>query len=199
MESGDAALVIQLYDVISGGAGFATSAPLHVEPLLKGMVNGFGVRVAQHGCSDCLLDSHTRHDHDKIDRQSALEWLGDEFGHYVGLAQEDKLSLEDARYAPGNIEQVLRRCINEGASGIVLWASGESCDWDMLAPQFSRALYNYLLSDELDVTLVTPRGGHSDEVLQDLRRLKSIGINICHDVADTSVHVVGQIVQSRGW
>ena len=81
---------------------------------------------------------------------------------------------------------------------MVLWASGESCDWDMLAPQFSRALYNYLLSDELDVTLVIPRGEHSDEVLQDLRRLKSIGINICHDLADTSVHVVGQIVQSSG-
>ncbi|BDX20193.1 DEAD/DEAH box helicase [Halopseudomonas aestusnigri] len=198
LESGDAALVIQLYDVISGGAGFATSAPLHVEPLLKGMVERLRCASCQHGCGDCLLDSHTRHDHDKIDRQLALEWLGDEFGHHIGLAEEDKLSLEDARYAAGNIEQVLRRHINEGASEIVLWASGDSCDWDLLAPQFSRALYNYLLSDELAVTLVIPRCEYSNEVLQDLRRLKSIGINICHDVADKWPHVVAQIVQSSG-
>lgn len=57
------------------------------------MVETLHCSHCESGCSECLLDSQTRHDHDKLDRKLALDWLGDEFVHYVGLASEDKLLL----------------------------------------------------------------------------------------------------------
>ncbi|UQQ18138.1 DUF1998 domain-containing protein [Salmonella sp. WGH-01] len=67
---------VQLYDIISGGAGFASSAPLHIEAVLKGMVKQLGCRHCDTACSECLLDSQTRHDHDQLDRKAAQARLG---------------------------------------------------------------------------------------------------------------------------
>ncbi|WP_113419485.1 DUF1998 domain-containing protein, partial [Escherichia coli] len=69
LEDGQSVLAVQLYDVISGGAGFASSAPVHIEAILQGMVKQLGCRHCDTACSECLLDSQTRHDHDLLDRK----------------------------------------------------------------------------------------------------------------------------------
>ncbi|MBO1915982.1 hypothetical protein J4727_05050 [Providencia rettgeri] len=66
----------------------------------------------------------TRHDHDLLDRKAALAWLGNDFGHYIGLPDEEKFSLPDAQYCPGTIEDAVRRAINEGADKLTLWMNG---------------------------------------------------------------------------
>lgn len=178
LENGQPIRVLQIYDVISGGAGFASSAPLHIENLLRKMVETLRCPHCESGCSECLLDSQTRHDHDKLDRKLALEWLGDEFVHYVGLSSEDTLSLADGQYAPGSIESVLRRLINEGVEKVTLVASGEPADWDLLAPQFRKAIHRYLHIDELAVELLVPNGIADEDLLQDLVRLSLLGVSI---------------------
>src|SRR5690606_35900321 len=181
---------IQLFDIISGGAGFASSAPLHIEPLLRGMVDKLHCKHCETGCSECLLDSQTRHDYDKIDRSLALEWLGANFVNHVGLTAEDKLSFADGQYAPGSIEAVLRRFINEGAERIALIASGDTAEWDLLAPQFRKAIQNYVLIDGIDVDLIVPSGVKDQEALLDLQRLSLIGVNIGSPVSDVGAHIV---------
>lgn len=114
LENEQSVLAVQLYDIISGGAGFASSAPLHIEAVLKGMVKQLGCHHCDTACSECLLDSQTRHDHDLLDRKAALAWLGADFSHYIGLPDEEKFSLADAQYCPGSIEDTLRRAINDG-------------------------------------------------------------------------------------
>ncbi|EKK70841.1 hypothetical protein EC80416_5493, partial [Escherichia coli 8.0416] len=109
LEDGQSVLAVQLYDVISGGAGFASSAPVHIEAILQGMVKQLGCRHCDTACSECLLDSQTRHDHDLLDRKAALAWLGDDFTYYIGLPDEETFSLPDARYCPGAIGDTIRR------------------------------------------------------------------------------------------
>ena len=124
LEDGQSVLAVQLYDVISGGAGFASSAPVHIEAILQGMVKQLGCRHCDTACSECLLDSQTRHDHDLLDRKAALAWLGDDFTYYIGLPDEETFSLPDARYCPGAIGDTIRRAINEGAEKLTLWMTG---------------------------------------------------------------------------
>lgn len=192
LENGQPIRVLQLYDVISGGAGFASSAPLHVENLLKRMVETLHCPHCESGCSECLLDSQTRHDHDKLDRKLALDWLGDDFVHYVGLSLEDKLSLPDGQYAPGSIESVLRRLINEGIEKATLVASGDPSEWDLLAPQFRKAIQRYLHIDELAVELLVPDGITDEDLLQDLQRLSLLGVSVGCYSPDGDKHVVVQ-------
>lgn len=193
--NGQAIRIIQLYDVISGGAGFASSAPLHVERLLKLMVSKLNCKHCETGCSECLLDSQTRYDYDTLDRQGALEWLGSEFEHYVGLADADKLSLADGQYEPGSLENVLRRLINEGAMRLTLFASGEIADWDMDAPQFRRALQNYVLVDKVAVDLVVPPGITDEHVLQDLSSLALLGVNVGYRTTPHNDSIAGQVLK----
>ncbi|RPT44337.1 DEAD/DEAH box helicase [Pseudomonas aeruginosa] len=193
LPSGQSIRVLQLFDVISGGAGFATSAPLHVEELLRGMVKKLDCKHCETGCSECLLDSQTRHDHDKLDRKAALDWLGPDFIHHVGLTAENKLSFADGQYAPGSIESVLRRLINEGAKRITLVASGDVAEWDLLAPQFRKAIQAYVLADELTVELLVPADITDGVLVQDLQRLSDLGVNVGNAITEPGEHLVAQV------
>ena len=195
LESGESVRAIQLFDTISGGAGFATSAPNNIETLLKSMVNTLHCKHCETGCSECLLDSQTRHDHDKIDRGRALEWLGADFENYIELSEEDKLEFNDAVYAPGSIENVLRRLINEGANKISLWATGDENEWDLLSPEFRKALHNYKLIDGIAVELIVPFEIKDEEVLQDLYRLSLVGIRISHAHTTYNSNIVAQVTK----
>lgn len=195
---GQSVRVIQLYDVISGGAGFSTSAPLNVESLLRGMIKKLDCKNCETGCSECLHDSQTRHDHDLLNRKLAHSWLGSDFIHYVGLTEEDKLSLDDGIYAPGNIESVLRRLINEGAHRISLVTSGDIIEWDLLAPQLRKAIQNYVVHDELTIDLIVPVNILNQEVLADLQYFSYLGVNLCHwDVDISNDFFVAQVFKDN--
>lgn len=193
LDDGQAVSIIQLYDVISGGAGFATSAPLYIEDVLRAMVEQLHCSNCEAGCSECLIDSQTRHDYDNLNRQAALDWLSHDFLKYIGLPEEAKLSLPDGQYEPGNIETVIRRLINSGASRLTLFATGDVADWDMQAPQFRRALQNYVLTDEIQVDLIVPKGIRDKEVLQDLYNLAELGVNIGYQQVPQSHQYAAQV------
>lgn len=190
---GQAIRVIQLFDIISGGAGFASSAPMHIEHVLKRMVEQLQCSHCDTGCSECLLDSETRHDYDKLNRTVALDWLGVDFIHHLGLSKEDKLALPDGQYQPGSIENVLRRLINQGLDSVTFFASGDSAEWDLLVPQFRKAIHNYVLIDELTVNLVISSGIADEEILQDLQQFVAFGVNVGnYSNVDSSSYIVAQ-------
>ncbi|WP_147278634.1 DUF1998 domain-containing protein [Oligella urethralis] len=72
---GKAILVLQLYDQISGGAGFASSALIHIDKLLREMEEQLKCDYCNTACAECLLDTDTRHSSDFLDRSIALHWL----------------------------------------------------------------------------------------------------------------------------
>lgn len=180
LEDGQSVLAVQLYDVISGGAGFASSAPVHIEAILQGMVKQLGCRHCDTACSECLLDSQTRHDHDLLDRKVALAWLGDDFTYYIGLPDEETFSLPDARYCPGAIGDTIRRAINEGAEKLTLWMTGAPNEWDLYARQFRAAIQSYRLKDNVEVDLVIPAGVDDPDLLHELSQFTALGVRLCH-------------------
>ncbi|ADJ28798.1 DEAD/DEAH box helicase [Nitrosococcus watsonii] len=194
LENGRTARIIQIYDVISGGAGFASSAAVYVEELLRKMADHLECSYCDTACSECLLDSQTRHDYDLLDRKSALDWLGSNFVNYVGLAEGEQL-LPGARYCPGSIEDVLRKYINEGAERVVFWLKGAMEDWDLMAPAFRKAIYNYLLQDEIKVDLALESDIADTELQQDLCRLSLVGARICCSGLPVDSPVVAQVIK----
>ncbi|EFC3525530.1 DUF1998 domain-containing protein [Escherichia coli] len=193
LEDGQSVLAVQLYDVISGGAGFASSAPVHIEAILQGMVKQLGCRHCDTACSECLLDSQTRHDHDLLDRKAALAWLGDDFTYYIGLPDEETFSLPDARYCPGAIGDTIRRAINEGAEKLTLWMTGAPNEWDLYARQFRAAVQSYRLKDNVEVDLVIPAGVDDPDLLYELSQFTALGVRLCHVEQDLQLPIVAQV------
>ena len=72
---GKAILILQLYDQISGGAGFASSALIHIDKLLREMEEQLKCEYCNTACAECLLDTESRHSFDFLDRSIALQWL----------------------------------------------------------------------------------------------------------------------------
>jgi len=196
LENGATIRVIQLYDIISGGAGFASSAPLHIEILLAKMVKQLECSHCETACSECLLDSQTRHDHDSLDRKLALDWLGANFANYVKLPEEEQL-ITGAKYCPCSIEEVLRRHINEGAEHLTLWLKGNENDWDMLAPAFRKAIHNYLLQDDVKVDLVLGIDPQDPDLQHDLYRLSAVGARFFKSAVGDEDPIVAQVVKGE--
>lgn len=193
LEDGQSVLAVQLYDVISGGAGFASSAPMHIEAILLGMVKQLGCHHCDTACSECLLDSQTRHDHDLLDRKAAQAWLGDDFSYYIGLPDDETFSLPDARYCPGAIGDTLRRAINEGAEKLTLWMNGPLNEWDLYARQFRAAIQNYRIKDNVAVDLVIPAGVDDPELLHELSQFTALGVRLCHSEQALELPIVAQV------
>ena len=72
---GIAILILKLYDQISGGAGFASSALIHIDKLLREMEEQLKCEYCNTACAECLLDTESRHSFDFLDRSIALQWL----------------------------------------------------------------------------------------------------------------------------
>lgn len=177
LESGQGVTVLQLFDVISGGAGFASSAALHIEDLLTKMVDNLRCTHCETSCSECLLDSQSRHDHDKLDRTIALGWLGDNFKRFIGLPTSEQL-LVNGRYYPGTIEEVVREHVNKGADRLSVWLKGDIQDWDLIAPQFRKVIEGYLIQSNIKVELILPTENLDTDIRQDLLHFERLGATL---------------------
>ena len=177
IENSHHAMVIQIYDSISGGAGFASSANHHIQSVLSKMVKNLDCEKCETACSDCLLESDTRFDIDNIDRKLALEWLGNDFLMFNQLPSELN-EFTAAQYQPYSLEQSIRYHINQGAQEITLWLNADSADWDLAHPLFKRQIINYLHSDNLSVKLVIPEVKYDSEVEEELWLLQKLGVEL---------------------
>ena len=182
IENSHHAMVIQIYDSISGGAGFASSANHHIQNLLSKMIHNLHCDKCETACSDCLLESDTRFDIDNIDRKLALEWLGNDFSLFNRLPSELNEFI-DAQYQPYSLEQSIRYHINQGAQEITLWLNTDSSEWDLAHPIFKRQIVNYLHSDNLTVRLVIPEVKYDGEVEEELWLLQKLGVELCRGKA----------------
>lgn len=187
VSEGEVALVIQLFDTISGGAGFASSAHLHVESLLRKMVRNLECQSCETACGDCLLQSDTRRDSDSLDRQAAKDWLGDGFINYVGLPDDVQL-LAGGYYQPSSIDQAVRHWINQGATSVLFQLPNDFNNWDLLNPKFRNSLVTYLAKDNVDVTIVLPNVELDSETEIELIALQNLGVNFALCQSQTELH-----------
>ncbi len=172
------AMVIQVYDSISGGAGFASSANHHIQELLTKMVHKLHCEKCETACSDCLLESDTRFDIDNIDRKLALKWLSDDFLLF-NKSPDELNTFVGAHYQPYSLEQAIRYRIHQGVQEITLWLNSDLAEWDLANPIFKRQIINYLHTDRLKVRLVLPEMKYDADVEEELWLLQKLGIELC--------------------
>ncbi|OEF06036.1 DEAD/DEAH box helicase [Vibrio genomosp. F10] len=177
IEGSTSALVIQLYDSISGGAGFSSSANQYIQAILNKMVEGLNCDHCESGCSDCLLESDTRYDIDNIDTQLARDWLGTDFTLHNEVPEALR-PFVGAVYQPTSVSAAIRNQINHGADGLTVWLSEDESEWDLTHPNFKRSIITYLTSDELNVTIVIPNEDIAEETKEDLWTLQTLGARI---------------------
>jgi len=174
VNEGETAMVIQLFDVISGGAGFASSAPQYIQILIDLMVKKLGCSKCQSSCGDCLLESDSRHDVDKLDRVAALNWLGADFINFNG-SSEALTILDNGKYYPGSIAQMIRYQLDHGYDSLTIWLNDDITEWDLTAPAFKKSIIGYLTQDEKSVNIVLPDVELSDELVDELRLFRNLG------------------------
>ncbi len=195
VESGEPAKIIQLYDVISGGAGFASTAHYHIQTLLTEMVNNLHCSKCSHGCGECLLESDTRNDTDYIDSALALEWLGDDFEQFNTLPEELR-DFSGGEYQPASVALTVRNLVNRGAKEAIFWLGNDISEWDLTHPNFKRALINYLTSDNIKVTLVLPQEEFEQDLTEELWFFKKIGARLA--VGESSrPEIVAQLINDE--
>ncbi|WP_298444456.1 DEAD/DEAH box helicase [uncultured Ferrimonas sp.] len=188
-----AALVIQIFDVISGGAGFASSASQRVEDLLIKMTRNLECGSCETACGDCLLQSDTRREYDLLDRSVAKQWLSNDFINFIALPEELQL-LTGGTYQPTSVAQTVRQWVNKGAQELTLVLSDEVNDWDLLHPYFKNDLITYIVKDEVKVNLIVPNVDFDTETQAELFSLQAIGVRLTSldDNVDRSHGIVAQ-------
>ena len=171
-------MVIQLYDVISGGAGFATSAARFIGKLLVDMHSNLVCPSScDEACSSCLLDSNTRHDANHLDRKAATEWLGNDFIKFISLPTEFEY-LTESKYCHESIKEFISHQINKGANAIKVWLSEETNEWDLDARQVHMFIYQMIQINGVELSFVLPNLQLGEIEKRSLLRYKELGIKL---------------------
>lgn len=193
------ALVLQLFDSISGGAGFATSAPFHIAEILKGMVRKLDCKKSCDAfCPECLLELDSRHDTDKLDRKLASGWLDANFEHYVSLSTKHSHLLEAGQYCPQTIEAQLTELLNNKVVNCQFVLSADVEYWDISLVLMKSKLHE-LLARDIAVSIILPlsKTEVTEEIKIFLREMQLIGVELKY--GENCGSIVFQCLTNRGW
>lgn len=123
---------IQVYDVISGGAGFASSAPRYIESLLSAMVDELKCpKNCDSVCAHCLLDSQSRHHYSLLNRHDAKAWLGANYKKFIST--EELSFFPGAQYWAYSLKECIEHHVSLGAKKLILNWGGASDSWEVLS------------------------------------------------------------------
>lgn len=185
IESGQGRTVIQLFDEVSGGAGFVLAGLANTTELLRKTLGKLHCPVnCENVCSHCLAGQDSRVEREELDRGRAMEWLTvsgliehldlpSEFETVVGASY---CSTGPIRYLSSAINSADR---GENDTSICLVMRGDAEDWDLDHPYFREKILTWAIADKLKVKLAIPSGASlSKEQKNTLFDLASLGVVI---------------------
>lgn len=184
-ESRQGRTVIQLYDEVSGGAGFVLEGLSDITGLLSKAMNRLQCPAdCETVCSHCLAGQDSRVEREELDRRLALQWLIDAtLIDHLGLpAVFDEIP--GARYCSVGPLHYLASALNnhdQGAASarLLLCLQGDPQDWDMDHPQFRQQLLTWAIADDLKVALgIAPDCALSSDQRTILLLLVRMGIEL---------------------
>ncbi|MBR8842152.1 DEAD/DEAH box helicase [Pseudoalteromonas sp. JC3] len=180
LDTNNQAMVVQIYDVVSGGAGFSISAASHIEDLLKAVLANLNCKSScDSACSSCLLDSNTRHDANQLNRNIAKEWIGEHFKHFIGLESKYHF-IDGAKFCYESILEAISQQINKGANNIKIWMGHNTNEWDLNSRTVQMLAFQMLSVHNINLTFILPDKEFSDAEYISLLRLKDLGVNFMH-------------------
>jgi hypothetical protein len=193
--------VIQLFDQVSGGAGFVLSALPQMVKTLTEAVSRLNCQVdCDNVCSACLASKDSQVEKEELDRRKAKRWL-EEHAFLAHLELPGEFSaISDATYCSLGPERFIRERINQGADRLGIVLDGDPLLWDLDNPVFRDRVLNWTIHDRLDVQILVPSSASlSAESKQSLSFLAKAGVRIGQHKGSVMASGVPAIVQlSRG-
>lgn len=184
--------VIQLFDTVSGGAGFSVSAATLIDSLLRKVTAILNCKDnCDRYCHSCLLESDSRHDIDRLDRKLALAWLeGADFANHIDLPEKylSMFGSENARYNPMSIKEKFVELQRDKPTQVKFILSRNVNDWDT-SLGYLKSFFHRLLSDDLVVQVVVPERVWEGEVRSFLAQLSAMKV----DVVEAEVTIPGVV------
>ncbi|MHA6839801.1 DEAD/DEAH box helicase [Ralstonia pseudosolanacearum] len=173
--------VIQLFDQVSGGAGFVLTALPQVIKLLTRAAKKLRCPAdCENVCSCCLASQDSRVEQEELDRRAAMQWLdGSEFLRHLELPPALQ-QVPGAAYCSFGPQRFIRESINKGAATIQLLLRGDPSEWDLDLPVFRDKVLNWKIKDSLDVCITVPSPKLlSSDVKRSLSLLSRLGVRVC--------------------
>lgn len=189
--------VIQLFDQVSGGAGFVLAALPQVIKLLELAANKLNCpQDCENVCSSCLASQDSRVEQEELDRRAAMRWLDiNEFLRHLALPSQFQ-NIPDATYCAFGPERFIRESINKGATAIQFVLRGDPREWDIDHPSFRDKILTWKVRDSLDVSIAVPSEKLlSTENKRSLSFLGKLGVRLCRQDDAWNAFGVPAIVQ----
>jgi len=172
--------VIQLFDQVSGGAGFVLAALDDIVVFLQALASKLVCPAnCDNVCSSCLAGQDSRAESEELDRLGAKKWL-DENAYLSHLALPPRIAgIAGVRYCSFEPQRFIRQAINQGANGITLALRGEPEDWDLNYPEFRNRILTWSAVDKLDVRIAVRLPAElPNEVRRALANYGALGVRI---------------------
>lgn len=185
-----AVLILQIFDDLSGGAGFSTTAANFITEVLRLMIEKLNCidESCSSVCGKCLLDSQTRHDIEYLDRTLALTWLGNDFSTYL------ESPIPETEFMAGTPFSIIEQYLNYGATQVTFNLTGNSEDWDILCTAIRKKLFKFLNSNIKLVIVVSPILQLTAQLQQEMLALEKIGLSFAVNTNLNSEYLYAQIV-----
>jgi DEAD/DEAH box helicase domain-containing protein len=172
--------VIQLFDQVSGGAGFVLSALPQMVKILTDVARGLDCPVdCENVCSACLASKDSQVEQEELDRRKAKRWLEEQaFLEHLELPGEFS-AIPGATYCSFGPERFIRERINQGVDRISILLSGDPRLWDLDDLAFRDRVLTWKIQDRVDVRILVPSSAVlSAEIKQSLSFLAKAGVSI---------------------
>lgn len=189
-----AVLVLQIFDDLSGGAGFSTTAANYIAEVLRSVVMEKLNCIddsCDSVCGKCLLDTQTRHDIENLDRTLALAWLGDDFLTYLDSP------IPETEFIAGTPFSIIEQYLNYGATQVTFHLTGNSEEWDILCTEIRKKLFKFLNSNIKLVMVVSPNANLTAQLQQEMLALEKIGLSFAVNSNMSPEHLYAQIVTNE--
>ena len=188
-----AVLVLQIFDDLSGGAGFSTTAANYITEVLRLLIEKLHCvdDSCNSVCGKCLLDNQTRHDIENLDRTLALAWLGDDFLTYLDSP------IANTDFIAGTPFSIIEQYVNHGATQITFNLTGNSEDWDVLCTAIRKKLFKFLNSNIKLVGVVSLDMSLTPQIQQEMLALEKMGISFTVNSNITPEYLYAQIVSQE--
>ncbi|PPC78572.1 DEAD/DEAH box helicase [Pokkaliibacter plantistimulans] len=165
-EGGQGRCVIQLFDEVSGGAGFVLEGLSDIPKLIvKAEKHLLCPAECENVCSHCLVGQDSQVEREELDRRLALEWLREsKLVEYLELP-DIFANLHGARHCSVGPARELRSIINslnhsDQTASLLVCLHGNHQDWDLDHPRVREQILTWAITERLKV-----RVGIADQAL----------------------------------
>jgi len=199
--------VIQLFDEVSGGAGFVLAGLADIALLLGKALDRLQCPAnCENVCSHCLASQDSRVEREELDRNLALRWLSEcRLVEYLGLP-DAFAGLHGARYCSVGPLRELSSAINsldrrDQTASILLCLHGDCADWDLDHPRFREQVLAWAIAERLKVRLgIADPAQLSTEQKETLALFARLGVELIelNTAALQSPHLIAQLPSQAG-